>query len=150
MFKPFAWALTLTLSFASSAFAADTTPKDAATLPEMKAAQEAIAAKNWAKAIDNLESVLRADRFSADANNLMGFALRNSGKWEQSFRYYNEALRLDPKHIGAHEYIGQAYLQRGNMMKAEEHLAKLTAVCSGCDETKSLMAAVADAKKNPK
>ncbi len=148
MLKYLASALILTAC--GTAFAADTTPKDAATLPEMKVAQEAIKAKEWAKAIDNLESVLRADRFSADANSLMGFALRNSGKWDQSFRYYNEALRLDAKHIGAHEYIGQAYLQRGNVIKAEEHLTKLTAICGTCDEAKSLATALADAKKNPK
>ena len=38
------------------------------------------------------------------------------------FKHYNEALRLDPKHRGAHEYIGEAYLMVGNVAKAKEHL----------------------------
>ena len=141
-------ALTLTLA---TSFAHAAATVNASDMPEMVAAQEAIKAKEWAKAIDKLEGILTKDRFSADANSLLGFALRNTGKWEQSFKYYNEALRLDNKHKGAHEYIGQAYLQRGNVMKAEEHLAKLDGICGkDCDETKSLTAAIADAKKNPK
>ena len=33
---------------------------------------------------------------------------------ELVFKHYNEALRLDPKHLGAHEYLGEVYLTVGN------------------------------------
>ena len=54
-------------------------------------------------------------------------------------RHYNEALRLDPKHLGAHEYIGEAYLMSGNLDKAREHLAQLDKLCRfGCKEYSEL------------
>jgi hypothetical protein len=57
---------------------------------------------------------------------------------------YTEALRLDPNHRGAHEYIGEAYLQLGNVAKAKEHLAALDRICFfPCDEYSDLKAAVA-------
>jgi hypothetical protein len=37
----------------------------------------------------------------------------------------NEALRLEPNHRGANEYIGWAYLKTNQLDKAEKHLARL-------------------------
>jgi cytochrome c-type biogenesis protein CcmH/NrfG len=55
------------------------------------------------------------------------------------FRHYNEALRIDPQHRGAHEYIGEAYLMTGNVAKAKEHLAQLDILCrAGCAEQAKL------------
>ncbi len=42
---------------------------------------------------------------------------------------YNKALALDPKHRGAHEYIGEAYLQLGRLDKAKVHLDALDKLC---------------------
>jgi len=51
------------------------------------------------------------------------------------FKHYNEALRIDPEHRGAHEYLGEAYLMVGNLAKAKEHLAVLDKLCFfPCDE----------------
>jgi len=61
------------------------------------------------------------------------------------FKHYNEALRIDPKHKGAHEYVGEAYLMVGNVAKAKEHLAALDRICFfGCDEYSLLKKAVAE------
>ncbi len=60
------------------------------------------------------------------------------------FRHYNEALRLDPKHRGAHEYLGEAYLLSGNLPKAKEHLARLDKLCTfGCEEYSKLKKEIA-------
>lgn len=60
------------------------------------------------------------------------------------FRHYNEALRLEPNHRGAHEYLGEAYLMAGNLAKAKEHLEVLDRLCSvGCEEYTLLKNAVA-------
>lgn len=59
-------------------------------------------------------------------------------------RHYGEALRIDPKHRGAHEYIGEAYLKLNNLPKAKEHLAILDRLCTfGCEEYTDLKKAVA-------
>jgi DNA-binding SARP family transcriptional activator len=60
------------------------------------------------------------------------------------FQHYNEALRIDPKHRNAHEYLGEAYLMVDNPAKAKEHLAALDKLCFfGCDEFTDLKKAIA-------
>jgi len=59
------------------------------------------------------------------------------------FKHYQEALRLDPKHRGAHEYIGEAYVMVGNLAKAKEHLAALNKLCFfSCEEYRDLKKAI--------
>jgi hypothetical protein len=59
------------------------------------------------------------------------------------FKHYNEALRIDSKHRGAHEYIGEAYLMVGNVEKAREHLGQLDKLCFfGCSEYSDLKKAI--------
>ena len=53
-------------------------------------------------------------------------------------------LEIDPKHRGAHEYIGEAYLMVKNLARAEEHLAALDRICLlPCEEYTDLKAKVA-------
>jgi len=60
------------------------------------------------------------------------------------FKHYNEALRIDPDHRGAHEYLGEAYLMVGNVAKAKEHLSVLDKLCFfPCDEFTDLKKAIA-------
>ena len=62
-----------------------------------------------------------------------------SGDLDNAFTHYKQALALDPKHQGAHEYIGEAYLKTGNLAKAEEHLAALSKLCpTGCEALEDL------------
>jgi len=75
---------------------------------------------------------------------LLGFAYRNP---ERAFDHYCEALRLNPEHRGAHEYIGEAYLAAENPAKAEEHLRLLDRLCqSPCGEQADLRKAIEDYK----
>jgi len=114
-------------------------------------AQKAIKDKQYAKAADLLTLVVARDDQNADAHNLLGYAERMRGNFDGAFRHYERALDLDPKHRGAHEYIGEAYLLLGNLPKAEEHLAKLDKLCFfSCEEYRDLKAAIADYKsKHP-
>jgi DNA-binding SARP family transcriptional activator len=62
---------------------------------------------------------------------------------DRVFKHYGEALRLDPKHRDAHEYIGEAYLLVGNVGKAKEHLAALDKLCFfSCGEYRDLKRAI--------
>ena len=67
----------------------------------------------------------------ADAHNWLGFAYRNTGDLDRAFAEYEEALKLDPQHKGAHEYVGEAYVIARNLPKTEEHLAALEKLCGG-------------------
>ena len=129
----------------SHSFAADTSPSPAAAAPDKLAAARAqIADKKWAAAIDALKSV--NDTASADWNNLMGYSLRKAKTpdYAGAEKFYNDALRIDPKHRGALEYSGELYLMLGELPKAEQRLAVLDKVCNlGCEEYTDLKNAVA-------
>ena len=108
---------------------------DAKDNANFAAGRTAVESKDFAKAIPLLEKVVASDPNNADAFNLLGYSRRNAGDLDGAFAAYERALTLDPKHKGAHEYVGEAYLQAGNLAKAEEHLAALDKICFfGCDE----------------
>lgn len=103
--------------------------------PDFTEGRKAIDAKNWAAAIPLFQKVVAKDAQNADAYNWLGYAWRNQGNYDESFANYNKALLIDPRHRGAHEYIGEAYLKTGNLAKAEEFLKRLDSLCTfGCAE----------------
>jgi len=107
--------------------------------PDHAAGKKAIEAKDWNGAIQSLTKAAQSDSRSADIQNLLGYAYRNTGQLEPAFKHYQRALQLDPRHLGAHEYIGEAYLIANNPAKAEEHLAALKRFCPGmCEERDDL------------
>ena len=64
---------------------------------------------------------------------------RKAGKLDLAFKHYDRALTLNPRHRGAHEYIGEAYLIKGDLKSAQKHLAALREICSlPCEELKDL------------
>jgi Flp pilus assembly protein TadD len=115
------------------------------TDPDYAAGKAAIAAKDWNAAIKSLSSAALRDTRNADIQNHLGYAYRNSGQLDLAFQHYSRALQLNPRHRGAHEYAGEAYLLAGNLAKAEEHLAALRRICViPCEEYADLEKAVAD------
>ena len=137
-----------TAPFAGAADTPTETPSFKPAGPSVKerlsVARKAIDAKDWNKALNELNLAAREDPRNADVQNLLGYSLRNSGQLDKAFTAYNNALRLDPKHKGAHEYIGIAYLQLKQPAKAQEHLVALKGICGdNCEETQDLAKAIA-------
>ncbi len=121
--------------------------------PVLENVLAANARQDWPRAEAILREALVKDPHNADYHNLYAYAIRKgaSPNVDLVFKHYNEALRIDPKHRGAHEYIGEAYLMVGNLAKAREHLAALDRLCFfGCEEYSGLKKALAEyeAKKN--
>ena len=86
----------------------------------------------------------RRSNESADLQNLLGYSYRNLGQLEPAFKHYKQALVLDPRHRGAHEYIGETYLLAGDVKGAEKHLAALKEICLlPCEELDDLERAIA-------
>ena len=120
----------------------------AAADPDYAAGKKAIEAKDWNAAIGSFSSAALRAPDNADIQNYLGYAHRNSGKLDAALRYYQRALKLDPRHRGAHEYIGEAYLMAKDLGKAEEHLAALDRICLlPCEEYRDLKAKIAAYKK---
>lgn len=110
---------------------------------DLSSVRAKIKAKNYAAALQDLRE-LAANNRDADVYNLYGFVLRKSGDYRQSLTYYTKALELEPNHKGAREYLGELYVETGNMDKAKEQLAVLTRLCpSGCEEREDLEKAIA-------
>jgi Flp pilus assembly protein TadD len=116
----------------------------------LAAGRKAIEAKEWATAVYALKMAAAEDPRNADAQNLLGYSYRNRTPPDlpKAFEHYNNALKLDPKHKGAHQYIGEAYLMDKKPEEAEKKLAQLAGVCGNktCDEYKNLLKAIADYK----
>jgi Flp pilus assembly protein TadD len=137
---------------ASATFAA---PDPPAPPPEpekdkkLEQARAAIAAEDWGRARDVLRQALQDDPGKAEYHNLYAYSIRKGDRpaMDLVFRHYNEALRLRPTHLGAHEYLGEAYLMVGNLAKAREHLGVLERLCGACDEQAKLARAVSTAER---
>jgi tetratricopeptide (TPR) repeat protein len=133
------------LLFATGAFAADTAPSPQPD--KLSAVRAQIAAKNFPAAIQELKRL--NDSGDADWNNLMGYSLRKAPTpdFAGAEKFYNEALRIDPKHRGALEYSGELYLQIGDLARAEQRLAALDKACFlPCEEYSELKKAIAQYK----
>lgn len=130
--------------------AADPVPATAQPANDKLATARAfIQQERWRDAIAALREV--NDTASADWNNLMGYSHRKAKTPDLAAaeRYYDEALRIDPKHRGALEYSGELFLMMGDLARAEGRLAQLDRACTfGCQELKDLRAAIASFKAN--
>jgi len=117
--------------------------------PQYTTAVKAIKAKEYGKAIPLLEGVVSRDEKNADAYNWLAYATRKHGNPTASLPLYQKALAIDPKHKGAHEYIGEAYLMLDNLPKAKEHLSTLSSLCPiTCGEYRDLKRAVETYEKS--
>jgi len=122
----------------------DEAPAGAQRDPDYAAGRAAIEAKNWDTAIRSLSSAALRDTRNADIQNHLGYAYRHAGRLELAFKHYRRALELNPRHRGAHEYAGEAYLMVNDLAKAEEHLAALQRICLiPCEEYEDLKNAIA-------
>jgi tetratricopeptide (TPR) repeat protein len=111
--------------------------------PEYTAGVKAVDSKDWARAITLLEVAVQRTPDDADAWNYLAYATRKNGDPAKSIPLYEKALALDPRHLGAHEYIGEAYLDLNDLPKAKEHLARLNKLCFiTCEEYRDLKRAV--------
>ena len=128
------------------------TDDEAADNPDVKEAQQALQAEDWNRAIGLLEKAAAASPDSADVQNFLGYAQRKAGNLDAAFKHYQSALKLNPQHKPAHEYIGEAYLMRNDLAKAEQHLAELQKLCTPipCEELRELKRAVDEYKRNKK
>jgi Flp pilus assembly protein TadD len=133
----------------SHSYAADTPATPEPAPDKLASVRTQIAAKNWPAAIDELKRL--NDTGNADWNNLMGYSLRKgpTPNFAGAEKFYNEALRINPRHRGALEYSGELYLMTGDLAKAEQRLATLDKACTfGCEEFTDLKKAIAQYKAN--
>ena len=80
----------------------------------------------------------------ADTLNYLGFTTRKLGDFENGEKYYLQGLKINPKHIGINEYLGELYVATNRHNLAVERLEVLKS-CK-CDEYEELKAVIAGKK----
>ncbi len=122
------------------------------TIDHLAQARAAIAKKNWNGALVALQAALKQEPRNADVYNLLGYTYRKQATPDlnKAFEHYKKALEINPKHRGAHEYIGEAYLMSRNPEQAKKHLDALESICGNktCEEYADLAKSLAAYRKN--
>jgi predicted Zn-dependent protease len=100
--------------------------------------------EQYSDAIPHLLMALADKPNDADILNYLGYTKRMTGDFPASLSYYQRALAQKPDHRGAHEYLGELYLQMHDLPSAQKELDTLASLCpSGCDERDTLAKAIA-------
>lgn len=133
------------------ALADDPEPADTAQprSESLEAARKAVDAKDFKSAIQHLVKAEKETPKDADVQNLLGFSYRKLGQFDRAMEHYRLALKLDPRHRGAHEYIGELYLDLGQLANAEKELQDLKRACpwfGKCGEYDDLKEAIENYK----
>jgi tetratricopeptide (TPR) repeat protein len=89
----------------------------------------AIDQQDWKTAIELLSKVVEQRPWHDDGHNLLGFAYRKQGHYDQALQHYHQALELNPYHRGALEYLGEALLEMGKPEQAGTMLERLAEAC---------------------
>ena len=110
--------------------------------PSLQEIKKTIDDKKYDEAIKELKTYTGKNPASADAYTYLGFANRKSGRLPEAFKAYEKALKLDPKHLGAREYLGEAYLMNKEPDKARALLGELQGLCGNCEEYRDLEKAI--------
>jgi tetratricopeptide (TPR) repeat protein len=110
--------------------------------PTYERARTLIKAGAYGKAIPLLMQLKAEFKTSADVPNWLGFCHRKLKDYPRAKAFYDEALTYNPTHLGANEYLGEWYVETGDLAKAREQLAYLTGLCGNCEEAKDLAEAI--------
>jgi tetratricopeptide (TPR) repeat protein len=63
----------------------------------------------------------------------IGFATRKLGDVDAALPYYARALEINPDYVQAREYLGEAFLSKGDLAHASEQLGEIERRCgTGC------------------
>src|SRR5437870_9832503 len=108
----FAFCVGMTLASAAVPAVDTAVSKDA---PDLTAVRAKIKAKDFKAALAELSGLVDKGVQHADVYNLLGFSLRKTGDHPKALTFYKKALDFDADHKGAHEYLGELYVETGQL-----------------------------------
>jgi tetratricopeptide (TPR) repeat protein len=115
-------------------------------LPDKNLAANAYAlakAGHYTEALAVLD--LMKDPNTAVALNYRGYATRKLGRVDEGIGYYLRSVALDPHYAQVREYLGEAYLIKGDTADAKAQLRAIKQICGTvCDSYEHLAVAIAD------
>jgi Flp pilus assembly protein TadD len=85
---------------------------------------------------------------TAEALNYRGYATRKLGRVDEGIGYYQRSVALDPRYAQVREYLGEAYVVKGDTASAKAQLQVIKGICgTDCAQYKHLADAIADPSK---
>ena len=135
-----------TPAYSAGSDSSDDKPAKPAHSKEYYKAVKLIKAGSFDEALVILETIIQKKPDDANIHNYMGFSFRKKGMLEKSAYHYEQALEINPKHLGALEYQGELYIALGEVEKAKANLTKIDDICwTECSELRELKKAIAQA-----
>lgn len=135
--------------------------RPSASDPDYAAGIEAFKRDDWHGVIEAMTTVVTRRPWHDNAYNLLGYAHRKLGNYDQSLRFYFKVLDLNPHNRGALEYLGETYLALGCMEQARAMLTRLETACrrlapegrgeqwkQACEPWQDLHTAIATARRH--
>lgn len=106
--------------------------------PNFKAAKQMIEAEQYVEAIAALEALQKPE--DPRVLNWIAYSNRKLGNTDEAILLYTRALTIAPDFTPAHEYLGEAYIQANDIVKAQAQLATIEQLCGNqsCKEWKDL------------
>jgi tetratricopeptide (TPR) repeat protein len=92
----------------------------------------------YAEALATLRSA--ADQSDPRIQTMLGFSLRKLGRIDEAMEQYSKVLALYPDRTNTRQYLGEAYLQIGELNRAKEQLAEIAKRCGVACEDYQLLA----------
>lgn len=92
---------------------------------DLAASKTKDAQKKFKKALDSAQEAVRLDAKYHEAWNLVGYTSRKLGNYDVALKAYETCLDLKPDYAPAREYLGEAYVELGQIDKAREQLVML-------------------------
>jgi tetratricopeptide (TPR) repeat protein len=115
-------------------------------IPDKEFAENAYAlakAHRYQEALAVLD--LMKDPNTAEALNYRGYATRKLGRTDEGIGYYLRSVALDPHYAKVREYLGEAYLVKGDLASAQAQLLAIKEICgTTCESYEHLAVAIAD------
>lgn len=129
----------VSIAFSMPAYAQEkAAPEKAAEVPFRQdagliTAEYYLSTGKYTQALQVLGGVAQRHPQSADAFVYMGFAHEQLGDDAKALNNYQTALQIDPRHLGAHRYVGGMHLRQKDRAKAFESLQAIRLICAGMD-----------------
>ena len=83
------------------------------------------AEKKFRRALERCEKAVAYDERYHEAWNLLGYTARKTGDYDKAFKAYDRCLAIKPDYAPAREYLGEAWLDKGDAKKAREQMVWL-------------------------
>jgi tetratricopeptide (TPR) repeat protein len=100
-------------------------------------------AERYDEALEMLD--LLKNRNTAEALNYRGYATRKLGRIDEGIAYYRKSVALNPRYAQVREYLGEAYVIKGDIARAKAQLRAIKAICgTGCEEYEDLAKVIAE------